>query len=138
MRWSAAGGGIGWGTYTFVEGENRPAITPRKARGQLSAGAAYLGALEGISQTINQRLVIEGLAQETACAGVQDPHTDPFVARRGHENNGRRIAVGDQPILQVGSAHARHPQIGYQARRVADAARSQIFLSGGESGGNES
>ena len=50
----------------------------------------------------------------------------------GHEDNGGAMAIRDQALLQLDSAHTWHHHVGNQARRIVLAIGAQIFISGGE------
>ena len=51
-----------------------------------------------------------------------------FIGIASDENNGQAMTCGDEPVLQVKAAQARHMQIGDEARSSADLLRFEKFL----------
>ena len=64
--------------------------------------------VERTVQAIDQGLFVERLVQEGAGAGVQHPRPDLLVKRRRYEDDRRPVTVGNEHILQLGSAHSGH------------------------------
>ena len=78
------------------------------------------GSLQSLLKTAEQVVVIVWLAQEANCSGLHCACPRGIVRKTRDENDGDAMTSGDQPMLQVNAAQARHLQIGDQARCVVD------------------
>ena len=64
--------------------------------------------------------LVEWLAQEGKRSGLEGACPHVFIGITRQENDGNAMTMGDEPILQIKGAQARHMQIGDQARCAAD------------------
>src|SRR5579859_3842854 len=106
--------------------------TGHPIRGYNAASAADLllgrPPVEGLIEARDEALVVERLAQETVCTGLHGLGLDLLLEIRRYKDHRNAAAVGDQSILQVDSAHARHMKIGNHAGRLLPMLRLQVFF----------
>ena len=65
-------------------------------------------------------IAVAWLAQEGDRSGLNGAFPHVFIGITRQENDGNAMTMGDEPILQIKAAQARHMQIGDQARCAAD------------------
>lgn len=70
---------------------------------------------DGALDSFEQGMVAEGFAQESDGARCQGVGGHFRIAMSGDENDGPGRGLGGKTALQFESAHARHPDIQYQA-----------------------
>jgi hypothetical protein len=94
----------------------------------LLPGASDAVALQGYIQVLDQMIFTERLVQEANGASLD--HTSPYslVREGGNKYYGHTVTIGNQPVLQLDSAQAGHLNVGDQARRELQMARSEEFL----------
>ena len=86
-------------------------------------------------QTRDQAFVIEWFAQKTICTGLQGGRADFCFGKCGDKDNRRSVSIGNQPILQFDTGHARHLHVGDQAGCVRNTVRPKIVFCRRECGG---
>ena len=86
------------------------------------------GSLQSLVEIADQVVGIEWLAQECNRPSIHGVCPHVFIGIASDENNGEAMTRGDQPVLQIKAAQARHIQIGDEARYLADLLGVEKFL----------
>ena len=104
--------------YKIMRGEGTPhqfiiiktnvALSHRR---RLLLGGSDARILESFIDTFDKTFVVKRLVQDSEGPTVQNPSADLFIEIGCHKNHRRAQTIGNQPILQVNSAHAWHLQI---------------------------
>jgi len=66
----------------------------------------------------DHHLTVEGLGQESDCSASLRPRPHTRVGKSCDENDGNSAAGVAQPVLQIETVHARHLNVGNDARRL--------------------
>src|SRR4029077_10963534 len=91
--------------------------------------------LQRALEAADDHVAIDGLAEEAHGAGRLRALADPFLGEGGDEDDRYTALSRLELALQVEPAHARHLDVGDQARRVLQAGRGEEGLGRGEHAG---
>src|SRR5262249_30184951 len=109
----------------------RPAMFGCRASSVTSARMIAL-CIERFVKTRQQALLPQRLAEVADRAIANDPGLDRLVGIGGHEDDRCPMTAGGQLALQIDPAHARHLNVGDEARRRGDKVRIEKGLRGRE------